>query len=286
MKDKDLKLEKNAETPKWKIGIAGLGNIGGIFASKISESKVEFIEDIFLYDISKEKRTKCAEDVGGKKVDSLGELTKKSDIIIMAVKPNIMETVLNEAKLVLDKKKIIVSVAAAVSINFMESICGEDKKIIRTMPNTPAMIGQGVTAVCRNRNVNDEELDRVRQILELVGIVEFVEEKFFDIITATTGSSPAYVFMFIEAMADAAVYCGIPREQAYRVVSEAIAGAAKMVALSKKHPGELKDQVCTPGGTTIEAIRVLEKNAFRHCVFEAVVECAKKAREIEAKLNK
>jgi pyrroline-5-carboxylate reductase len=271
----------NIVSDRWKIGIIGLGNIGGIFAGKIATEKVEFLDEIYLFDISKEKTFKCAQETGGNKVDTLGELTQKSDIIIMAVKPNIVESVLNEVKLFLDDKKIIISVAAAISINFMERICGENKKIVRTMPNTPALIGEGVTAVCRNRNVNDNEIDRIRQILELVGIVEFVEEKFFDVITATTGSSPAYVFMFIEAMADAAVYCGMSRDQAYRVVSEAVAGAAKMVSESKKHPGELKDQVCTPAGTTIEAIRILEKNAFRHSVFEAVVECSKKANEIE-----
>ncbi len=149
---------------------------------------------------------------------------------------------------------------------------------MRTMPNTPALVGEGITALCRNENVTEEELDRVVTIMKGFGKCEVISEGLMDVVVSVSSSSPAYVFMFIEAMADAAVADGMPRAQAYEFAAQAVLGSAKMVLETGKHPGELKDMVCSPGGTTIEAVRVLEEKGMRSAVIEAMKACTAKAK--------
>ena len=146
------------------------------------------------------------------------------------------------------------------------------------MPNTPALVGEGITGVCRNRRVEDGELEQVCRILRSCGETEVLSEHLMDVVVSVSGSSPAYVFLFIEAMADAAVADGMPRAQAYKFASQAILGSARMVLETGRHPGELKDMVCSPGGTTIEAVRVLEEKGFRSAVIEAMKACVRKAK--------
>lgn len=146
------------------------------------------------------------------------------------------------------------------------------------MPNTPALVGAGCTGVCINERVSKEETDFCLRLMESFGKASLVPESLIDAVGAVSGSSPAYVFMFIEAMADAAVAAGMPRTQAYEFAAQAVYGSAKLVLESGKHPGELKDMVCSPGGTTIEAVRVLEEKGFRSAVIEAQKSCVKAAR--------
>ena len=138
------------------------------------------------------------------------------------------------------------------------------------MPNTPALVGEGMSALCKNSNVTDEELNMIKALFESFGEAEIVSEYLMDTVTGISGSSPAYVFMFIEALADGAVKAGMPRTQAYKFASQSVMGSAKMVLESEKHPGELKDMVCSPGGTTIEAVAVLEENNMRASIIKAV----------------
>lgn len=148
------------------------------------------------------------------------------------------------------------------------------------MPNTPALVGEGITAVCPNANVGEEDLKQVCDILESFGKVEVISEKIMDAVIAVSGSSPAYVFLFIEAMADAAVAEGMPRAQAYQFAAQSVLGSAKMVLETGKHPGELKDMVCSPAGTTIDAVRVLEEGGLRGIVMDAMHACAEKNRNM------
>ena len=148
------------------------------------------------------------------------------------------------------------------------------------MPNTPALVGEGMSCVCGNTKCSSEDVDTVCRIFAGFGKTEIVEEDMIDVVVGVSGSSPAYVFMFIEAMADAAVADGMPRAQAYRFAAQAVLGSAKMVLETGKHPGELKDMVCSPKGTTIEAVRVLEEKGLRSAVFEAMKACVKKGREV------
>ena len=157
---------------------------------------------------------------------------------------------------------------------------GENFKIIRTMPNTPALVGQAMSAVCPNKNISKDEIDYCFKIFESFGECVQLEEKDFHAFIALCGSSPAYVFMFIEAMADAAVKLGIPRAKAYNMAAQGVLGSAKMVLETGKHPGELKDMVCSPGGTTIEAVVQLEKLGFRSSVIQAMDKCAEKSKKM------
>ena len=206
------------------------------------------------------------------------EVVKGSDIIIVAVKPNVYDIVLNSINEFIDSNKIIVTIAAGKTIESIEVVIGCDKKIIRTMPNTPALVNEGMSCLCKNKNVSDEELNLVKDIFTSFGKAEIVPEYLVDSVIGVSGSAPAYVFMFIEAMADAAVLSGMPRAQAYTFAAQAVMGSAKMVLETGKHPGELKDMVCSPGGTTIEAVKTLEEEGFRSAVIKAIDKCIEKSK--------
>ncbi len=185
---------------------------------------------------------------------------------------------INEIKDYIKDNQIIVTIAPGKTLAWLSETFGRSLKVIRCMPNTPALVGEGITGVCSNDLVTAKELEQVCGILRGFGKVEVLPEKLMDVVVAVSGSSPAYVFMFIEAMADAAVADGMPRAQAYQFAAQAVYGSAKMVLETGKHPGELKDMVCSPGGTTIEAVRVLEQKGFRSAVIEAMKACTNKSK--------
>ena len=170
-------------------------------------------------------------------------------------------------------QKLVVSIAPGKTLSWFEQQFGRQVKIIRTMPNTPAMVGTGMMGMCAGSMVTEEELQQVRDVCSGFSETEVVPEHLMDVVTAVSGSSPAYVFLFIEAMADAAVAGGMPRAQAYKFAAQAVMGSAKMVLETGMHPGELKDMVCSPAGTTIQAVRVLEEKGMRSSVFEAMMKC-------------
>lgn len=201
-----------------------------------------------------------------------------ADVIFLAVKPQYYQRVIEEIREVITWDKVVVTIAPGKTLEWLEKIFEKPVKIIRTMPNTPAMVGEGMLGMCPNGNVSKEEIALVRDICSGFAVTEIVGENLMDAVTAVSGSSPAYVFLLIEAMADAAVAEGMPRAQAYRFAAQAVLGSAKMVLETGKHPGELKDMVCSPGGTTIQALRVLEEKGLRSAVIEAMKVCAEKAR--------
>ena len=172
------------------------------------------------------------------------------------------------------------TIAAGISISVIENALGEDKKVVRTMPNTPAQVLSGMTAVTFNKNIENSEKEIIFKLLNSLGKSVEIEEKLMHAYTGISGSLPAYVYMFMEALADGGVLCGIPRNKAYEIVAQTVAGSAKMLLETGKHPGQLKDEVCSPAGTTIEAVRVLENGNFRGNVIEAVVACTEKSKEM------
>jgi pyrroline-5-carboxylate reductase len=266
-----------------KIGFIGTGNMGSAMVKSLVKSGVIPPERIYINDVDIEKLKGLQHDTNVNILESNEKVIEFSDIIILAVKPNMIKAVLEPCRNKFNSDKILVSFAVGVPIKFYKGIIGQDKKIIRTMPNTPMMVGEGMTLISHDDCVSEHEIKVVKSLFESAGKAEILEEKLMSEVTALTGSSPAYVYMFIEAMADAAVLSGIPRNLAYRLAAQAVLGSAKMVLETGKHPGELKDQVCSPAGTTIEAVCSLEKNGFRHAVIEAMNECTKKAREIGKK---
>ncbi len=263
-----------------RLGFVGTGNMGSALIKSLVKSNFLPTDKISMFDLDKNKMAQLKDETGVGYFGTAKELVQWSDIIVLAVKPNILKNVLEDLKPVIDDKKIIVSFAVGIPVSFYEDILGTDKKIVRSMPNTPAMVGEGMTLICQNENVTELELSIVKQMFDCAGKCEYLSEKLMNEVTALTGSSPAYVFMFIEAMADGAVLSGIPRDMAYRLAAQAVLGSAKMVLETGLHPGILKDQVCSPGGTTIEAVNTLEKNGFRYTIMDAMNECTKKARLI------
>ncbi|MBM6838398.1 pyrroline-5-carboxylate reductase, partial [Clostridium saudiense] len=188
--------------------------------------------------------------------------------------------VINEIKNSVKEDVIIVTIAAGKSIESTEKSFGKELKVIRTMPNTPALVGEGMTAVCPNKLITDEDLAEVSKLLSSFSKIEVVSESLIDAVTSVSGSSPAYVYMFIEAMADAAVLQGMPRDKAYKFAAQTVLGSAKMVLETGIHPGALKDMVCSPGGTTIEAVAELEGKGFRSAIISAMNKCYKKSQEM------
>ena len=263
-----------------KVGFIGCGNMGSSMVGGLIKSGFLKSEEIIVSTKTEVSSKKLRDEFKVATTLDSKAVAKESETIILAVKPNMYKSVVEEIKSELTEDKLIITIAAGISIENMEEWLGDDLKIIRTMPNTPALVGQAMSAVCPNKNVSDEELKYCINIFESFGECEVLEEKYFDGFIAVAGSSPAYVFMFIEAMADGAVKLGIPRAKAYKMAAQSVLGSAKMVLETGKHPGELKDMVCSPAGTTIDAVVELEKLGFRNSVIQAMDKCAEKSKNM------
>lgn len=236
--------------------------------------------DIIASDVSADALKAVEKSMGIAVCSDNKKIVEQSDYIIMAIKPVYMEEVIKEISSSVSKDKVIITLAPGKTLAWLGETFGKDVKIIRTMPNTPAMVGEGITALCRNGFVSDGELETAKHIIESFGKAEVVPESLMDAVCGVSGSSPAFVFMFIEAMADAAVAEGMPRPQAYKFAAQSVLGSAKLVLETGKHPGELKDMVCSPAGTTIEGVGVLENMGFRSAVIEAVRAAAEKSKGV------
>ena len=247
-----------------KMGIIGLGNMGAAMAHGLLDNNIE----TFLYDRSEEKRDAFKEIEAARVVQSEVDVVKGADAIILAVKPYVYESVIETIKDEV-KDQIIISITSAFDLEKLEESL-PNKKLMMALPNTPAKILNSMTGICPGKNISEEEVKEIRKILSNFGETEIVEEKNIKIYEAVSGCMPAYVYMYIEAAADAAVSYGMQRDMAYRVISQAVAGSAKMVRESGIHPGELKDQVTTPAGTTIKGVKSLEKDGFRSAIINAV----------------
>lgn len=260
-----------------KIGFIGCGNmaqamIGGILKSKLVLPNQVMSSDIREINLNFAKN-KYEILVSTNNID----IAKFSDLIILAIEPNMYNSVIEEIKNSIKKDAIIITIAAGISLSFTEKAFNKKLKVVRTMPNTPVLVGEGMAAICANALVNKEDLEIVLKIFESFGKTEVIDEKLMDVIPAISGSSPAYVYMFIEALADGGVLQGISRDKAYKLAAQAVLGAAKMVLETGMHPGSLKDNVCSPGGTTIEAVATLEEKGFRAAIISAMNSCTEKA---------
>ena len=256
-----------------KIGFVGCGNMATSIIGGILEKGILKKEDIKASTKTENSAKKVQETLGIECTTDNKEAVQDADVIFLAVKPQFCEEVIQEIKSEIKSEQVIISIVAGKKLEWLEAQFGAGHKIIRTMPNTPAMVGEGMMGVCANERVSQAELDTVLDLCSGFSKAEMIDEKLMDVVTAVSGSSPAYVFMFIEAMADAAVAGGMPRSQAYTFAAQAVLGSAKMVLETGKHPGELKDMVCSPAGTTIQAVRVLEEKGMRSSVFEAMMKC-------------
>lgn len=263
-----------------KLGFIGCGNMASAIMGGIIRKKLVGPEDIIGSDALEAARDKAKNTFGIQVTDSNEEVAERAEIIFLAVKPQYYKEVIAQIRTHVSAEKLIITIAAGKTLEWLGELLGGQAKIIRTMPNTPALVGEGITAVTANPNVTEEELQYACDILRSFGEVEIIPENLMDVVGSVSGSSPAYIFMVIEAMADAAVADGMARPQAYKFAAQAVLGSAKMVLETGKHPGELKDMVCSPGGTTIEAVRVLEERGLRSALFEAMRACTEKSRRM------
>ena len=256
-----------------KLGFIGTGNMASAMMGGIIKNNIVPAGEIIGSDLSPAGRKRAEDSLGIHVTESNLEVVRQAEIVVLSVKPQFYEAVICEIKDEVRDDQVIITIAPGKTLEWLEDKFGKEVKIVRTMPNTPAMVGEGMTAVCYNSYVADEELERAITLLKGFSRVEVVPEHLMDAVVSTSGSSPAYVFMMIGAMGDAAVSGGMPRQQAYQFAAQAVLGSAKMVLETGKHPGELKDMVCSPAGTTIEAVRVLEERGFKSAIFEAMKVC-------------
>ncbi|NFR86148.1 MULTISPECIES: pyrroline-5-carboxylate reductase [unclassified Clostridium] len=263
-----------------KIGFIGCGNMGSSMVGGLINSRSFEPKNIFVSTKTENSASNMKDKFNINASINNKDVVKNSNIIILSVKPYMFKDVINEIKDYLTEDKLIISVAAGITIENLEDLISKKHKIIRSMPNTPALVGEAMSAICPNANVSKEDIEVCKKVFESFGECVEISEKDFHAFIALCGSSPAYIFMFIEAMADGAVKLGIPRNKAYKMAAQSILGSAKMVLDTRKHPGELKDAVCSPGGTTIDAVVELEKLGFRSSVIQAMDKCAEKSKNM------
>ena len=262
------------------IGFIGLGNMASAIIGGLLKKKLVLSNEILGTDKLPEAVERCKKEYGIETAPTNTEVASRADVMFLAVKPQFFPEVIAEIKDAVREDTVVVSIAAGKTMASIEELFGRKIKLVRCMPNTPALVLEGCTAVVQGELVSDGEMEYVKELLKAFGTVSEVQEKMIDIVVGISGSSPAYVFMFIEAMADAAVLAGMPRKQAYEMSAQAVLGSAKLLLETGKHPGELKDMVCSPAGTTIEAVKVLEEMGFRATVIDAVDACIEKSRNM------
>ncbi len=266
-----------------KIAFFGAGNMGGAVIEAIVNKKVKKPSDIIIYDKYTPAAEKFAENFGTVVAKSAAEAAKEADILFVAVKPNVVPALLNDIKAEVTGK-VIVSIAAGVKVATFKSTLGENIKLVRTIPNMPAMVGEGLTGIYFH---NMEEDDEIIEIFNSCGkSIVVPKEDMIDEMIPVTSSSPAYVCLMVEAMADAAVKAGFQRKDAYVMAEQAIMGTAKLMLERDVHPAVLKDQICSPGGTTIEAVISLEETGFRSSLEIAMEACSDKVKALDKGASK
>lgn len=262
------------------IGFIGGGNMASAIIGGILNSGLASKEQILATTKTEKTATSLSERFGISTSTDNTAAAKQSDILVLAVKPFLFGEIINEIMDCVRPETLIISIAAGQTIEKIEHAFAKNIKLVRAMPNTPALVGEAMSALCANQNVTEDDLSDARTIFNSFGKCEIVPEFMMDTVIGVSGSSPAYVYMFIEAMADAAVADGMPRAQSYKFAAQAVLGAAKMVLETGMHPGALKDAVCSPGGTTIEAVATLEQLGLRSTVIAAQRACVKKSKDM------
>ncbi len=263
-----------------KFGFIGAGNMGGAIITALSK-KIKSL-DIYVADIDSNKVDMFCNELGVIK-SSNEDIAKSCDFIVLAVKPQFMKTVLENISPILEERidnVVLVSIAAGLSTEKLRDFAKGEFKIIRVMPNTPALLGEGMMLYTTTENINNDETNEFISAMAECGKWDLINENLIDAASALSGCGPAFVYMFIEALADGAVKCGLSREKALQYASQTVKGAAMMVQETDKHPEQLKDEVCSPGGSTIAGVSALEKGKFRATCIQAVEKAYKRTLEL------
>jgi pyrroline-5-carboxylate reductase len=259
------------------IGVIGSGNMGGAYISALSDKNLFFLE------LNDQRAKEVEAKYGAKRVAGINEILEKSDFVIIAVKPDVVEKVLNEMKKYDLSDKVIISLVLGINIKFYEKVLGEGVKFVRVMPNTPTLIKKGICGYSFNKNISQVEEEKVREILKSTGEAVEVPEDKLDIVTALSGSGPAYVFLLINALAEGGVKLGMTKQDSLKFVLETFIGSASMIKETGMHPEQLKDMVTSPGGSTAAGLLKMEQNSVRKAMIETVIETYNKAKEFSSK---
>lgn len=262
------------------IGFIGMGNMGSGILKGLLKHRFDPAALLFT-DVSPERCEMVTAETGVESVSSNAACAAAVSYLVLAIKPQYYETVLEEICQELTHDPVIISIAPGKTIAYLKEMLGHERRIVRAMPNTPALLGEGMTGVCFDpKEFSEEEHNLIAQFFQSFGRMEIVDESLMDAVVCASGSSPAYVYMMIEALADSAVKCGLSRNQAYKMVAQTVLGSARMVLETGMHPGELKDMVCSPGGTTIAAVEALEQWGFRNSLMKATEACFQRCKSI------
>jgi len=263
-----------------KIGVIGTGNMGESLISGLIYAKSSIPQNIICSDVRREK-LKCIKDTYRVvTTTSNTDVVKASEIVIYAIKPQIMASILRETAAYLDMSKIVISIAAGVPLAAIESCLNKDLRLIRVMPNIAASVKEGAAAITAGKHATKEDLKVAKAIFDSVGKSVIVEEELMDAITGLSGNGPAYIFLIVDALADAGVKMGLSREDALFLSAQTLLGAAKLLLETNEHPGRLKDKVTSPGGTAIAALHTIEEGGLRTTLINAVEVGTKRSREL------
>lgn len=265
---------------KEKIGIIGAGKIGSAIARGIIGAGLVGKEQVMASDVAEVLRQMISRDVGVNSTADNLTVCEFADAVILSVKPQIIDGVLKEIAKKVGKTKLVISVAAGVPLARLEANLENGARVVRVMPNIPCVVGAGAAGFAGGTNATAADLETVGAILNSFGVGLVVEEKYLDAVTGLSGSGPAYVFMFMEALADGGVQVGLARDVALKLAMQTVYGAAKMALESSKHLGELKDEVTSPGGTTIAGLYAMEQKGLRGIVMDAVVNATRRSQEL------
>jgi len=261
---------------KRTIGFIGAGNMATAIYTGILTNHLAEPSDLILYDIDENKLKATAAKIGCQAAVSNVDVVNKSDIVFLAIKPQYLTDVASEIKGMIRSEQVFVSIVAGWGNDKLKGILGSSCRLLRVMPNTPLLVGCGMSCLCMENDLSKEEFEYIQSVFSGMGRTMVLHEKQIAAFASIAGSGPAYVYIFIEAMADAACKLGLPRNIAYEMAAQTCIGSGEMVLQTGKHPGELKDAVCSPGGTTIEAVYALEQGSFRATVIDAIDRCTDK----------
>lgn len=264
-----------------KLAVIGGGQMGRALVGGLIAGQVVEAEQICLVEPAVESQAWWQATHPQVEQAELAAAVAASEAVLLAVKPNVLQSVTAQTD-GFWRGKLIISIAAGVTLDKLRGWLGH-QRLVRVMPNTPSLVGQGASAYCCDDAVTPEDRKWIQEVLQCVGMAVEIEESQMDAVTGLSGSGPAYVCMMIEALADGGVLAGLPRAMAMSLATQTVLGTAKMIADTKRHPGELKDAVASPGGTTIAAIAVLEQNGFRGALVQAVAAAANRSRQLGSK---
>lgn len=263
-----------------KLAIIGAGAMGSAFARGVIDAGLYNAESVVMTDVDRERLALMSEQLGAVAAADNVSAAGEAEVVLIAVKPAIVKPALLEISSVMDASKLVISIAAGVKLDLIESCLPDGVGAIRAMPNTPCQIGCGAVGFACGKSVTDEQVAMAEKLFEAVGIGLRVPEKQLDAVTGLSGSGPAYVYLIIEALSDAGVRVGLTRDISLKLAAQTVYGAAKMVVETGEHPAKLKDNVTSPGGTTIAGIDALEKHGCRSALMEAVKAATKRSEEL------